>query len=181
MLNWISNYSPIFDAHLAPLKDKHHYWFGTLLIMRGILLINFTLTSADHPEMNLLVLFITTTALFFYMLYFQFYKSKLTLTLEGSAFMNLILVAGCSLYVGAVHGNQGALISVSVLIMVVQFCVVIVWHCVKTCCLKTMQRRGYLNIEIVSSDVSTKRVNTKPDEFNETDELRESVLISNTY
>ena len=181
VLQWISNFSPIFDAHLAPLKDKHHYWFGTLLILRGILLIIFTLTSANHPEMNLLVLFITTMALFFYMFYFQFYKSKLILLLEGLSFMNLTLVAGCSLYVGAVHGNQSALINVSISIMVVQFFAVIVWHCVKTCCLKTVQRRGYLNIETVPSDVSTKRVNTKPDEFDETDELRDSVLISNTY
>ena len=64
VLKWISNFNPVFDAHLAPLKDKHHYWFGTLLILRGILLIIFTLTSADFPEMNLLILFVAIMALF---------------------------------------------------------------------------------------------------------------------
>ena len=182
LLKWISKFNPVFDAHLAPLKDKHQYWFGVLLILRGVLLVIFTLTSADYPETNLLILFITTTTLFFYAMYFQFYKSKVTLLLEGLSLMNLILVAGCSLYVVAVHGDQSALINVSVSIMVVQFSAVIVWHCVQICCLKSMQRRGYLNVETVpESDVNTRQVNAKADDFDETDELRDSVLISKTY
>ena len=180
VLKWISKFNPVFDAHLAPLKDKYHYWFGTLLILRGILLIIFTLTSADYPEMSFLILFIATTTLFFYMLYFQFYRSKVILILEGLSLMNLILVTGCSLYVGAVHGNQSALINVSVAITVVQFFAVIVWHSVKLCRIKKVQRRGYLNVETVP-DESNKQVNTKPDEFNDTNELHESVLISITY
>ena len=179
VFKWISKLSPVFDAHLAPLKDKHHYWFGALLILRGVLLIIFTLTSADYPEMNLLILFIAIMALFFYMICFKLYKSKVALLLQGLSFMNLVLVSGCSLYVRAVNGNQSALINVSVSIMVVQFFAVIVWHCVKTCCLKTMQRRGYLNVETVPG-VNTKCVNTKP-EFNEYAELRDSILVSNTY
>ena len=78
------------------------------------------------------------------------------------------------------RGNQSALINVSVLIMAVQFFAVIVWHFVKICCIKKKLRRGYLNVETIP-DVNNKQVNTKPDEFNETDELRDSVLISNTY
>ena len=37
-----------------------------------------------------------------------------------------------------------------------------------------------MNVETVPN-VSNKQMNTKSDEFNETDELRDSVLISNTY
>ena len=33
--------SPLYDAYLAPLKHKHHYWFGALLLVRGILLVTF--------------------------------------------------------------------------------------------------------------------------------------------
>ena len=146
-----------------------------------MLLVIFTLTSAGYPETNLLILFIATTTLFLYALYYQFYKSKVTLLLEGLSLMNLILVAGCSLYVVAVHGDQSALINVSVSIMVVQFSAVIVWHCVQICCLKSMQRRGYLNVETVpESDINTRQVNAKSDDFDETDELRDSVLISKT-
>ena len=27
VLKWIPKFNPVFDAHLAPLKDKYHYWF----------------------------------------------------------------------------------------------------------------------------------------------------------
>ena len=46
LLKWIPMLNPIFDAHLAPLKDKHHYWFGFLLVVRGILLATLALTYA---------------------------------------------------------------------------------------------------------------------------------------
>ena len=169
-LKWISKINPVFDAHLAPLKDKHHYWFGTLLIARGVLLIIFTLTSADHPEMNMLILFTAMMALLVYMLYFHFYKSKVALLLECISFTNLIVTVGSTMYIKTAYGNQSALINVSVSVMVVQFCAVIVWHCVKICCIKTEHRRGYLNIETATN------MNAEKAEFNENAEVRESIL-----
>ena len=44
------------------------------------------ITSADYPEMNLTILFIATATLFFYMLYFQFCRLKVTLVLESLSF-----------------------------------------------------------------------------------------------
>ena len=29
ILRWINKFTPFYDAYFAPLKDKHHYWFGT--------------------------------------------------------------------------------------------------------------------------------------------------------
>ena len=29
-LKVISRYKPLYDAYFAPLRDKHHYWFGML-------------------------------------------------------------------------------------------------------------------------------------------------------
>ena len=46
LLKWIPMLNPIFDAHLAPLKDRHHYWFGVLLVIPGILLATLALTYA---------------------------------------------------------------------------------------------------------------------------------------
>ena len=51
-LKWISKFNPVFDAHLAPLKDKHQYWFGVLLILRGMLLVIFTLTCICRLSRN---------------------------------------------------------------------------------------------------------------------------------
>ena len=36
LLRWIPSLKPVYDA---PLKDKHHYWFGILLLVRGILFV----------------------------------------------------------------------------------------------------------------------------------------------
>ena len=44
LLKWIPRLNPVFDAYFAPLKNKHHYWFGVLLIVRGVLLVVFTAT-----------------------------------------------------------------------------------------------------------------------------------------
>ena len=43
-LKFIGRYKPLYDAYFAPLKDKHHYWFGLLLLSQGLLL----LVSPSH-------------------------------------------------------------------------------------------------------------------------------------
>ena len=38
LLKWIDKFAPVYDAYFSPLKDKHRYWFGTTLLVRGILI-----------------------------------------------------------------------------------------------------------------------------------------------
>lgn len=146
-------FHPIYDAHLAPLKDKHGYWFGALLILRGVLLITFTLTASSHPEVNLLLLLVSLTILLLYMLYFKLYKNKIVLLLQSLVFANLILLAGCSLYVAAVGGNnliKSFLINLSISGTVLQFCGVVLWHSIKAlkeCFIMLKERQGYLKID----------------------------------
>ena len=174
LFKWATKLQPVFDAHLAPLKDKHHYWFGVLLILRGVLLITFTLTAAQLPALNLLILLITMTILFFYMLYFQLYKSQLVLLLESLAFMNLIIVAGGSLYIMSAivenkQNNMAALVNVSIAIIVIQFFGVTLMHIWKNlkerCLKKPYVQQGYVDIQGSSSETSYKD-----------DEFRESIL-----
>ena len=174
LFKWVTKLQPIFDAHLAPVKDKHHYWFGVLLILRGVLLITFTLTAAQLPALNLLILLIAMTILFFYMLYFQLYKSQLVLLLESLAFMNLIIVAGGSLYIMSAieenkQNNMAALVNVSIAIIVIQFFGVMLMHIWKTlkerCLKKPYVQRDYVDIQGSSSETSYKD-----------DEFRESIL-----
>ena len=66
LLKWVPTFNPIYDAHLAPLKDKHHDWFGILLIIRGVLLIILTLTYTIYTKINYIVLLITASLLLFY-------------------------------------------------------------------------------------------------------------------
>ena len=49
-LKFIGRYKPLYDAYFAPLKDKHHYWFGLLLLSQGLLLLVSSLTLYTLPE-----------------------------------------------------------------------------------------------------------------------------------
>jgi len=49
---WITRYKPVFDAYCAPLKDKHHYWFGVPLLVRGILLLVLSSTANLNPAIT---------------------------------------------------------------------------------------------------------------------------------
>ena len=57
-LQWITKFTPFYDACFAPLKDKHHYWFGVLLLVRGVLLLIYSLTFTIYPNINLLILLV---------------------------------------------------------------------------------------------------------------------------
>ena len=36
---WINKLAPVYDAYFSPLKNKHQYWFGAMLLVRGVLLV----------------------------------------------------------------------------------------------------------------------------------------------
>ena len=39
---------PFLDAHYGSLKGKHQYWFGTLLLVRAVILLVSALIPANH-------------------------------------------------------------------------------------------------------------------------------------
>ena len=94
-LKWINKFAPVYDAYFFPLKDKHQYWFGVLLLIRGILLIILTITSITNPELNILILLVTMTALVVYMSVKHVYKQAKVRALESIALMNLIACFEC--------------------------------------------------------------------------------------
>ena len=83
LFKWVMRLKPFFDAHLAPLKDRHHYWLGAVLILRVVLLLIFTLTGSEYPKISLFVLLIAATLFGLYMLFHQIFKSRTVLFLEG--------------------------------------------------------------------------------------------------
>ena len=50
--------SPVYDAYFSPLRDKNRYWFGAMLLVRGVLLVLLTVTLVDDPELNVFALFL---------------------------------------------------------------------------------------------------------------------------
>lgn len=94
LLHWIPRLKPVFDAYFAPLKNKHHYWFGVLLIVRGALLVIFTSTFTVNPNINLILLLMTAALLLCYANYCGVYKSRAVQLTENVFLLLLVLVGG---------------------------------------------------------------------------------------
>ena len=94
LLRFVPKFKPVYDAHLQPLKDKHHYWFGTLLIVRGGLLAVFTSTYTVYPNINYIVLLVTVSLLLCYSNYHRVYKNKVMHLNENFFFLLLVIIGG---------------------------------------------------------------------------------------
>lgn len=86
LFRWVSKLYPVLDTHLAPLKSKHQYWFGVLLLARGIVYL-----AGLNPfrHVTLFITAIVITLLLFYMVLVRPYKSRMVFFLECLSFLNL--------------------------------------------------------------------------------------------
>ena len=94
MLNWIMKFHPVFDAYFAPLKHKHHYWFGVLLLARVLLLTVVISTFNISQSINILILFTVGTILLLYMALVRPYNNIAILVLQSSFLANLVFLSG---------------------------------------------------------------------------------------
>ena len=132
-LKWINKLAPVYDAYFSPLKDKHQYWFGTMLFVRGILLIVLTVTSASNPELNVFILFLSIAFLFFFISVKHVYKRMTVRVLESATLLNLIVWSAGTLYKWESTKSKATLLEVSLGFSFAQFCVVVVWSLIKPC------------------------------------------------
>lgn len=145
-LRWIPRLNPVYDAYFAPLKDKHHYWFGVLLLVRGVLLLTFTLTCSIQPDVNLLVLLITAALLLCYANYKRVYRNKVVQLLENFFLLMLITVGGTSLL--NLNDKDKTMKYIIVYVSIgagfVVFCGLIIWSILaQTVCKNPLQNRPY--------------------------------------
>ena len=125
LLKWVPRFNPIYDAYFAPLKDKHHYWFGVLLIVRGILLVIFTSTYTVNPSINLILLLMTASLLHFYANYHRVYKNRAAQLTESFFLLLLILVGGSGILE---EGARLVVVYVSIAVGFLAFCGLILWN-----------------------------------------------------
>ena len=95
LLKWIDKFAPVYDAYFSPLKDKHRYWFGTTLLVRGILL-TVNSESVANPELKVFVLFLFIAFLCFFMSIKYVYKQMRLF--ESTTLLNLIVLSARTLY-----------------------------------------------------------------------------------
>ena len=124
VFKWIPKLNPIFDAYFAPLKDKHQYWFGVLLLVRGMLLTIFTSTYTILPNVNLLILLMISALLLCYANYKRVYKNRVIQLLENFFLLILVLVAGAGLFDNNV---KYIVVYISNSAAFIVFCGVIIW------------------------------------------------------
>ena len=133
LTNWIMRFHPVYDAYFAPLKHKHQYWFGVLLLARVILLLTFVSTFAIPQYINLLLLLVVGAILTFYVAVVQPYKSTAILLLQSISFINLNLLAG--FVIVSSHSKQPKLqtcaVSLSTGVAFVQFCAIVLFNVIE--------------------------------------------------
>ena len=173
----ITQYKPVFDAYYAPLKDKHHYWFGVLLLIRGILLLVSSLTANLNPAFSLFLLLGISPLLLCYMNYKRVYRSKLVLILESSFLINLIMLVGGMLYLDTDSKQKVILLSVSIGIAFIKFCGIILWNAVQTgkwCRQQICQRQN--NDDMGRQNVIVEQQHVVKSGGSGEDQFRDSVL-----
>ena len=131
-LKWINKLAPVYDAYFSPLKDKHRYWVGAMLLIRGILLVLSTVTSVDNPELNVFALFLFIAFLLSFISIENVYKPIDVRVLESATLLNLIVLSSGTLYRWESTDSRSKLLMVSIGITFTQFCVV-VWSLIKPC------------------------------------------------
>ena len=120
---------PFLDAYYGPFKDKHHYWVGVLLAVRGVLFVFFASFLAVENNVNLLILSTTSLTIPIYTSFTRrMYKRMYATILQNLCFLNLGVLGIGTLYIRVVSGNQEALVTTSVGIAFLEFCGITVLH-----------------------------------------------------
>ena len=127
-LKQLAKYKPVYDAYFAPLKDRHHYWFGALLLSQGALLLVSSLTLQTVPAVGVLVLLGVLMLLLSYMNCMQVYKRQLVFILESSFLINLILLVCGTLYYKYNEDARVVVTCICLTFALVKFCAIIAWE-----------------------------------------------------
>ena len=144
IFRWVTNLKPFFDVHFAPFKPAHHYWFGVLLLTRGILLVIFSSSFSTPKNTNLLLTIILI--LLFYMAIVQPHKNKFILIIQSSFLANILLLSAFVLYAETKENKytlQTTAIGISTGLVFLQFCGIIICNLIRLCCHKKCKSNRY--------------------------------------
>ena len=144
-LKWVKKLNPFYDAHFAPFKSKHRYWFGLMLLTRGILLALFASTVTFHQSIYLLIILIFGITLLLYVAIMHPFKSTIVLIIQSSTLANLVLLSGFLLYAQTQNKNEQILrtiaAGISIGVVFIQFCGISLFNVVNLCRYKIIWSR----------------------------------------
>ena len=94
---------PFLDAHYGPLKGKHRYWFGTLLLVRAAILLISALVPANRS--SIIVLCISVFAIMLAYFGQLVYRNLAVAMFDIASFVNLALMTGAYSFTTTVGGK----------------------------------------------------------------------------
>ena len=112
---WVSSlynrFKPLFDAYMGPYKDSHRYWTGMLLLARVILIVLFSSIANTNtvagPQLNLLLLSLTSFGLTSLTATFKPYRNKLLNALDIFHLTILFIFSSSNLYASNIGTGIG--------------------------------------------------------------------------
>lgn len=135
LLKWVNKLSPFYDPHFAPFKSKHRYWFGLMLLTRGILLVLFASTITVHQSAYLLIILIFGIILLLCMAIIHPFKSTVNFIIQSSSLANLVLLSGFLLFAQIQNQNmetlQTTVAGISTGVIFIQFCGITLFNVIK--------------------------------------------------
>lgn len=182
LLNWIARFHPVYDAYFAPLKHRHQYLFGVLLLVRGILLTTFASTLNISHSTNLLLLLIFAAILSFYIIVGQPYRSAAVQIIQASFFLNLTLLSAFNIYSFNINQPtiQAIAVSASVGVAFIQFCGIIIHALIAVSApfYTKVKQAGCCNCDVSSSQPKQDFIDTQRQDSAEIEPLLETVSLS---
>ena len=94
---------PFLDAHYGPLKSKHGYWFGALLLLRATILLISALIPANRS--SVIVLCISVIAAVLTQFGQLVYRHLAVAMFDITFFMNLILLTAAYSFIASAGGD----------------------------------------------------------------------------
>ena len=103
LVHALKKVKPFLDAHYSLLKNKHHYWFGALLLVRATILVISALVPANHSSIIVLCVLITSVVLTYFG--HLVYHNLAVVMFDLSFFMNLAILSGAHSFTTTAGGG----------------------------------------------------------------------------
>ena len=147
---WVFKLKPFFDANFGPLKSRHLYWVGALLLARAVLLLVFVVSSNSSDSALISVVTVSVLLAVYSGSVGHPYKNWLLSLWENSFFVNLVLLSVSTYYAKLTASSQAPVVYTSISLALLEFLAVVCYHCYKRALLlyqkHRRRRQGYVEI-----------------------------------
>ena len=172
---WVLKLKPFFDAYFGPLKDKHRYWTGVLLVSRLVLSLISSVNVLGDDNVNI----IATIIVIFCLLWQSggVYNIWIISVLDSFFLFNLGVLSLFTLYNKFSQdpdSSQYVTICVSVGSVFAVFCLILLYHCLKRLgLLAAISKRHPLRTRVpLLEEVDSRKEDSDEDMLNVIDEGR---------